>query len=92
MLARSEYRLLDSDADVDGLDETVVLDDGDLRCVLRRRPRPTVYGRQHPGRRVRPGNEAVRIGMDYRRRSTGRSPGRRRHGAAIWQLVALLTY
>ena len=31
MLARSEYRLLDSDADVDGLDETVVLDDGDLR-------------------------------------------------------------
>ncbi|NKS78779.1 hypothetical protein GS539_24895 [Rhodococcus hoagii] len=49
--------------------------------VLRRRPRPTVYGRQHPGRRVRPGNEAARIGMDYRRRSTGRSPGRRRHGA-----------
>ncbi|NKS78785.1 hypothetical protein GS539_24930 [Rhodococcus hoagii] len=49
MLARSEYQLLDSDADVDGLDETVVLDDGDLRwcfaaaktyCLRSSTPRP----------------------------------------------------
>lgn len=92
MLARSEYRLLDSDAEVDDLNETVVLDDGDLRwCFGGGQDLLFTVVNTPVGEYVRAMREcgsgwtiaADRLVVHQDAVGTAR---------AIWQLVALLTY